>query len=217
MKKLIIVLSVVVVAIAGAAINLRTVAPSNVGEAPGLIAPGYMLINSATSDDTDLTTTTKDWTAIADVDTPGPFVRLPRGWKYVEFSVYGYGDGDGVGSPNNGTCTVIIYACRPYGNARKVYEGAVTIGAQQMSVNPVGGSAFRTSQAVDPNNCWADTIDPNGTGAEWASEVHVAGNDGNDGVAIMTTNTNGYIGWYAIIKDITNLSAVYVVASGSTD
>lgn len=169
---------------------------------------GYIAINSVSANDTAPTTTTKSWATIESV-----YIPIDPKWSIVELGIYGYGDGSGAGSPNNGTCTILVYACREYGNAKQVYEGAVTIGAQQMSNNPVTGAVLN-SGTVSTDYCWADTVDANGVGAVWVSSIVLSGDNGADNVASISFDMNGYWGLYVYVKDISSITTVTVVASG---
>lgn len=191
-------------------LSRNTHSGATIGSATPTIQSGYVQINSVTADDTDLATTTSYWDSIDDT-----FIAISPWWNTVELTFYGYGDGVGDGSPDGATFTFMVYAARWYGGAKKVYEGVGTVGAQQMSVNPVTEASLN-SGAADSDYCWVDTIDPNGNGDEWISDIQLSGNAGNDGIATASFDLNGYTGIYVYIKDMTaqSVTSITCIASG---
>ena len=169
------------------------------------------IVGDVTADATELAINTSDWNAI-----DSTFFPINPEWNVVELAFWGYGDGTGVGSPNNATFSFIVYLCRPYSNAKVAYSGTGRIGAMQMSVNPTTGISFRDGDEADPNNCWTDTIDPNGNGDTWISQVTLAEEGGNDSLATLSLDVQGYYGIWVLIKDMTaqSVTRIRCVATG---
>jgi len=172
-------------------------------------------VNSVTADDTALTAATKYWDSIKPDNLV--FKRLDPTWNTAEFAFYCYGDGDGDGDPNTSTFDFRIHAARWYGGAKLVYEGYAQCGEVALSCDPTDGSQFN-SGSLDPNESykWVDTIDPNGAGDAWISDVGLSGNAGTEtggNIATLSVDLNGYwIVWVEITnmtsKDVTSVTCV---------
>ena len=210
MKKLLIVLIITVCAVSYGALSLNRHSGAVVGTADATVQNGYKQIATVLADATDLTTTTSYWDAIDDT-----FIDIPAHWNIVELSFYGYGDGTGAGTPANTTFSFIVYAARWHGNAKVVYQGTGVVGAQQMSINPVDGTSLNAG-AVNSSYCWADTLASAGVADVWISDVILAGEGGNDNVATLSFDMNGYVGLWVSITDMTgqSVTSVTCVASG---
>jgi hypothetical protein len=130
-------------------------------------------IASVTADATALAYNTSSW-----ADAKALFIEIPLEWNYTSWSFYGYGDGDGAGSPANATFSYNLYLIDYYGGAELVISGATgTIGAQQLSHDPVSGAELN-SGAVSANYCWADTLSE--TAADWPSTAYWSNNSAAD-------------------------------------
>jgi len=177
--------------------------------------PYELQINSVTSDDTALTAATKYWDLIKPDN--GVFVRIDPTWNYMQFAFYCYGDGDGDGDPNGADFDFRIHAAKWYGSSELAFVGYAQCGEVELSCDPTDGSQFN-SGSLDPNESykWVDTIDPNGVGEDWISEVQLSGNSGTatgGNVAKINLDLNGYwIVWVEITnmtsKDVTSVTCV---------
>ena len=206
MRKTIIIALVLATALwCAAALDKDTHLAGRAGDEAGVtIQVGYIQINSVTADDTAWDANTSYWDALDDV-----FIPVPKGWNVVELAFYGYGDGDGEGDPNDTTFTADVDACRWDGGRKDVAVVAGTIGAQQLSVNPVTAASLNDG-AADSNSCWCDTLALSGNGDEWSSDVVLSGEGGNNGVATLSFDAAGYAGVWANITDMTAQSVTRV-------
>lgn len=180
----------------------------------------YIVLNTVTADDTALTAATKYWDVLDSPDTR--FLAIEPTWSRVEIAFYCYGDGTGDGDPNAATFDFKIYAVRPYGCAKTVYQGYGQCGELELSCSPINGTQYN-SGALDANQSykWVDTIDPNGTGnsGRWMSSVVLSGDAGTDTAGEMATVSLDLNGYYGLWCEITNMTSkpvtqIWAVVSG---
>jgi len=151
---------------------------------------------SVTADATALAYNTSSW-----ADAVSLFVEIPVTWNYISWSFYGYGDGDGVGSPDGATFSYDLHVVDYYGGVETIIAAATgTIGKQQLSHNPVSRVELN-SGAVSANYCWADTLSE--TVADWAKEAGWSNNSGNDYRAKGRIDRLEAYGVYIEIYDMT--------------
>lgn len=172
----------------------------------------YATIRYATASDAAVEANDLYWDTISATGSKwsGP---MPASWNTLEFAVYAYGDGTGDGDPNGGSCTLEIYAARPYSSAKLVWSGTVAIGELELSCDPNGAGQYN-SGALDPNQSykWADTIAT--TASPWAASVVLSGNTGANDLATISVDAMGCPYWWARISSLTGVTKLTVVATG---
>jgi len=171
---------------------------------PVSIQQTYKTVATVTADATDWAADTSYWHNIDDT-----FVQIPVEWSYVSLCFVGFGDGDGVGSPDGATFSYKIYTCNQYGGAQLICDGAGTIGAQQLSINPATGAVLNSgSESV--NYCYCDTLTE---GSVYVSrDIGYSDNSGNDGVAELHFDRYSAVGISCIITSMTAQPVTSVTA-----
>jgi hypothetical protein len=171
---------------------------------------GFTISRAVTSNDTVLADDTKDWT-----DALANFHPLDSRWSNVEVLFYAYGDGDGVGDPDGGTCDFQVFVASEYGGAVAVCTANDAVfGKQQLSHNPNTGVAF-WSDVADPNYTWMDTCTTTTILTDlWSVGVQQGNEGGADGVTTLQFDTLGAKGIYVLVNDMTNVTSVTYVIRG---
>jgi len=152
-------------------------------------------VATVTADASALTSTTSSWTHCKALFTP-----IPTEWGTISLSFYGFGDGDGVGSPNNATYAYKVFLCDLYGGATLITNGTGAIGAQQMSHTPDNGTELN-SGAVSANYTYSDTITEGSVYAE--RDVTYTDFAAADGQAMMHIKRYSAYGVYVVISSMT--------------
>lgn len=130
-------------------------------------------IVSVTADATALAVGTSSW-----IDSKSVFDSIPPEWNIISWSFYGYGDGDGAGSPDGATFSYDMFFVDYFGGMEIVLSGATgTIGKEQLSHNPASGAEFNNG-VVSTDYCWADTL--SATTATTAKDAAWSNNTGTD-------------------------------------
>ena len=194
-----------------AAIGAIQPSPSDPGNMVYTAVRQDRAIQVATVDvnDTAAAAGTSSWT-----DCLSKCTAIPPQWRTVILSFYGYGDGSGVGSPDNATFKYDVYACGLYGGLQLVSNANTgTIGAEQMSHNPATGAALTSTGVVDPNYCWADSLAV-GT-SKWYSAPTFSGT-ASDTIGEMSFDRRDKYGVFVRIYDMTDsaVTAVRCVMNG---
>lgn len=165
---------------------------------------GFDIARTVTANDTALAATTKTWSAIGSV-----FHAVPPEWTNVSISFYAYGDGDGAGSPNNGTFDFAVYVARKYGGATLVCsQNDAVVGACQLSHVPNSGVA---GSLPNTDFCWVDTT---AVTHDWPTGVLEGNDDGADEIASINFDMLGHRGIYIIVNDMTNVTSVTYSITG---
>jgi len=146
-------------------------APGETIEKPQMTA---FAVYTATGNITALADSTSSWAVCKD------WVDIPATAEYVKVCFYGYGDGNGTGDPCDASFNFTLYVADYGSGAQIIADANATIGAQQLSHNPVTLTELHSG---DPNEnyCWADTI---GTLTEdWPGTPAGYNDGGYDGLA----------------------------------
>jgi len=196
MKKIILILLLFGVTVVFGTLDLNTKQMQGQRISTVSVQDRPIQIASVTADASALTVATENWD-----DNTVLFVPIPVEWSNVTLSFYGYGDGTGVGDPNDTTFSFDVYVCDIYGGAECIVSGSTgTIGAQQLSVNPATGASL-ASGAPDPNYCWSDDLNE-GT-LRTTSTVAYSDYQSTDGLAKMKFDRGSAFGIYVRIYDMT--------------
>ncbi len=212
MKKWIAILLIICMASAYGTLTITSHRTARVGGTLEVRQFPYALqVATVTGDATALAAGTSHWEAIKDSN----FVEIDPGWNTVELAFYGFGDGDGIGNPNNTTFAFRVFACRPYSSAKLVYQGTGAMGALQLSTNPVTQAQFRSGLA-DPNYTFCDTLATAGSGDDWTTAIVLSGEGATDGVATLRFASDGYYGLWCEITAMTgqSVSQIWCLATG---
>ncbi len=136
------------------------------------------------------------------------FTEIRPEWNAPSLSFYGYGDGTGIGNPNDATFSYDIYLCDLYGGWECVSSAnSGTIGAQRLSHNPETGAELRGG-VVDPNYCWADDLNEGTT--KWAKTIAYSDYQSTDGRAKTKFDRMEAYGIYVRIYDMTGQSVTSI-------
>lgn len=163
------------------------------------------LISTADTNAVALDVNTSSWAVCQN------WVGIPSKFNGLKVMFYAYGDGVGGGDPNNKTFSYQFYVADYGGAAQLVASGTATVGAMQLSHNPIS-LAELNSGSVDPNYCWIDTLGAITT--DWKSGVSTQNDGGtNDAASFIFDRESAKVAWCRIY-DITNLTTVYCIAYG---
>jgi hypothetical protein len=144
----------------------------------------------------------------------------------VEFAFYCYGDGDGVGDPNGGEFDFKIHMARWYCSSEVAYEGYAACGELELSCYPANDRISNAYDAGDQFNSgsleanqsykWVDSIDPNGNGDTWISEVTI--NNLADDIGKVSLRTRGrYLCWVEITNFPADVTSITSLVTGYAD
>ena len=180
---------------------------------------GYVLLDSATGNQTPRSKTTKSWT---DVNTDANWVFIPAQWRgpggYVVLS-FEFQATSGSHDPNSGACDVNVLFARPYGGVKKAGEYRVGAGDVALSYDPNSGIPYRSNGAVDANHVFGDTISRI-VADDWPGTIEISGESGSElygNVATVTiTMPEPYIRVEFVDVNTTDVNLVRCLMTGGS-
>lgn len=164
---------------------------------------GPILVATADSNAAALSVSTSSWAVCKN------WVDVPRSANGLEVMFYAYSPT----GPNNLTFSYEFYVAKYGCNAQKVAAGTATVGASQISHNPVTLRQLN-SGAVDPNYCWVDTLGTITT--DWKDGGVKSQNDGgaDDVASFIFDRQSARKTWCRIYNRSSATMVVYCIAYG---
>lgn len=161
-------------------------------------------VRSVSVSDPALTGKTKAWHSARTM------LSLMPPWNTASLAFVCYGDGVGPGDPNGGSFSYEVYVCRLYGSLEKVCAGTATVGELEASVLPHDDLGTPLS---DPNQYkWVEGGATLVTSAAWDTDV--GSTKVADELGKISFDPLGAPYLYVRIYNITNITTVYVLATG---